>query len=724
MRRLFAALFATSTTWLALGCGHPPPALPAVQTVPRDGVPYGFLAAADTADITPPLHLSLFGHGPESRVATGVRLRLRCQPFVIASDGKIAAFVPCDLQSSSSDLHVAVAKELRELGVPIPGERVFIMATHTHAGPAHYFEARHYSGPFSSSIPGYDPDVTQFLARQIAASIVRAYQKLTPACIGWTRTSLADLGVPDMTFNRALVPFLSNRKDAASEASPVDDSLFVMRIDRRQAGTTTCGNGEPLGVFAVFGMHPTGIPNTNELYHGDIFGFATRAAEACLSHAVEAKSLATLADLKAPCDESGAPSVAVVTVGLANGIEGDVSPKLDLQSVPNARRLGERLGTTIAHVAARVETLRATGPFDATYWELWFPNARYDADPAHRLCEGADIGMSVAGGAHDGPTRLRVLPEANSGFQLFEPHGCQGGKLAARINDSPSDYDFPRFGSIGLIRIGDARLATLPVEVTTTAGRRIRAALQARPDNKALAIVGLTNQYLEYVTTEEEYPFQYYEGASDLYGPHTASFLQRYLVCLDQWRHGEVQGCGGQFPIDHVVTHVTSPDPVVSRMPAEEELPDLFLKHPQPFPSFTDGEAGWEIQFPRMPLDFTDDRGKFSVSVLAGETGETVVDNDEGSSLEVSEVDGSNRDPNRGCIDVGPGDCWRVRWTPELGGAASALCKRPEKRFRIAIRGRYRFESEAFPLACPPEPASKVSAVAEPALPAKMEPKK
>jgi hypothetical protein len=715
MRRLVATLRTAATLWLVSGCGQPPPALHALHAVPQDTVAHGYLAAADKADITPPLHLSLFGHGPESRVATGVRLRLRCQPFVLAADGKIAALVPCDLQSSSSDLHVAVTKELRDLGVPIPGERLFIMATHTHAGPAHYFEARHYSGPFSSSIPGYDGDVTKFLARQIAASIVRAYQKLAPACIGWKATSLHELGLADMTFNRALVPFLSNRKDAASEEAPVDDGLFVLRIDPRQPGALKCDAAAPLGVFAVFGMHPTGIPNTNELYHGDIFGFATRTAEACLNHAVANKALSSLKNEGATCDESGPPEVGGVTVGLANGIEGDVSPKLDMQSVPNARRLGERLGTAIATVAVEIEGLRATGPFDATYWELWFPNARYDEDPAHRLCQQGDIGMSVAGGAHDGPTRLRVLPEANAGFQLLEPHGCQGVKLAARIQDSPSDYDFPRFGSIGLLRIGDARLATLPVEVTTTAGRRIRHALrQARADNADLALVGLTNQYLEYVTTEEEYPFQYYEGASDLYGPHTARFLERNLVCLDHWRHGEKHDCGGQFPIDHALAHWAKPDPVVSRLPQSEEVSELFLKRPLPFPSYTDGVRGWEIQFPRMPLDFTDDRGKFSVSVLAGATGETSVDDDDGSSIEVSEVDGSNHDRTRGCVDVGPGDCWRVRWTPELDGAASALCKREDKRFRIAIRGRYHFESEPFSIAC---------ATPVPAIPAGGEPK-
>ena len=86
----------------------------------------------------------------------------------------------------------------------------------------------------------------------------------------------------------------------------------------------------------------------------------------------------------------------------------------------------------------------------------------------------SSAGMSSAGGAHDGPTRLRVIPEANAGYRLTRPAGCQGYKVPVRIFTSPSEYDFPRVGSISLIQIGDARFATLPAEPTTVTGLRIR----------------------------------------------------------------------------------------------------------------------------------------------------------------------------------------------------------------------------------------------------------
>src|SRR4051794_19904577 len=74
MTRRLATLAATLVVVLA-GCASTGMKAP-VRTKPMPNAADGFLAAVKLADITPALHLSLFGHGPEGRVATGVRLRL------------------------------------------------------------------------------------------------------------------------------------------------------------------------------------------------------------------------------------------------------------------------------------------------------------------------------------------------------------------------------------------------------------------------------------------------------------------------------------------------------------------------------------------------------------------------------------------------------------------------------------------------------------------------
>jgi hypothetical protein len=84
----------------------------------------------------------------------------------------------------------------------------------------------------------------------------------------------------------------------------------------------------------------------------------------------------------------------------------------------------------------------------------------------------------------------------------------------------------PAFAPLALVRIDDTYLAFLPFEMTMVAGLRLREEVQAQLGHEApVVVVGLANGYTQYVTTAEEYQFQYYEGASNLYGPDTAEFL-------------------------------------------------------------------------------------------------------------------------------------------------------------------------------------------------------
>jgi len=731
LRWLLAALAAL----LVLGCGKPEvrnPVQPSPFREPTDG---GFLAGTALVDITPPLHLSLFGHGPEGRVATGVRLRLHCQVFVVSTGKEPIALVPCDLQSPSAALQRGVAARLSYYGIPITADRVFIMATHTHAGPAHYFDAPGYSGPFSSSIPGYDEKVKDFLANAVAEGIVRAFAAQRPACVGWNEVNLTGLA-----FNRSYVPFLANDTDGnyvapileqahaadrgygqasaavapgaghaeSSQASlatgaerAVDPRLFVMRFDARAAGSTTCdAAGPPLGVLAVYGVHPTGVANTNQLYHGDIFGFATRVATACLSDAKPVGHGGALSFADTECDATLTVRDDNVLVGLANGVEGDVSPNVQFQSVPNARRLGRRLGVEIARAAAAIQTLDAAGPFEHAYWELWFPSGRYD-DSGHELCEVAELGIAAGGGARDGPTRLRVLDAANPGFRLKLPDGmkeedrpCQGYKLPLRLGTAPDPQKFPSYGALGFVRVGRARFATVPAELTTVTGLRIRQILTSGLGTSSIALVGLTNQYLQYVTTKEEYDFQYYEGASNLYGPHTAEFIARHVDCLAGWvtRNRESgrpaadrwvkERCPQPLKVNELSRFEPHPKPVVSRMPEEEDLALLALDAPEVQPTFEDGAPGWEMTFPRLPITFTADRGKYRVVVLAGQRGNVVEDDDDGASIETQELLDEQR--------------WRVRWAPELD-AGDDIC---DQWFRLAVRGRFELESKPFKPDC------------------------
>src|SRR5437588_480249 len=113
----------------------------------------GFLqAGAARADVTPPPGPSTFGLGPDSLVTDGYWSRLYCRAFILeTSPQDRVAIVGCDLHSVSGILHRRVAERVRGI---VPTSRLFIAATHTHAGPAHYFETPIYAGAMSTRMRG------------------------------------------------------------------------------------------------------------------------------------------------------------------------------------------------------------------------------------------------------------------------------------------------------------------------------------------------------------------------------------------------------------------------------------------------------------------------------------------------------------------------------------------------------------------------------------------
>jgi neutral ceramidase len=455
---------------------------------------------------------------------------------VIAKGTETVALVPCDLAAISVELHRAVAERVRKSEARLGADRIVITATHTHAGPAHYFGARQYSSTFSSRAPGFDPKVLDFLAERIASAILIAYRSKVPARIGWAIERGAGLG---LVRNRSFGPFIANRElppclaarlcpscmraptspadepacgprsraffDAHHEAlhcptipsaigrGPVDlaadFTLSVLAIEedldpkRHPVGE---GRTRPLGAFAVMGIHNTGISNKNDLLHSDAFGFALRQAELRLNE-------------HTPRGDDAQP----IVVGISNGIEGDVSPAVGTQSIDEAYRIGTHIGDLIAKAfsSARAQA-RSDAPVRRAYRELILPGAlaedsiafyrrneptecsglRWEPDPTPeprrtRLSLVPELGISAPGGAEDGPTWLRVFPLMNEGTASSQRRDRQGHKLplvGPAGAFTSNGLDFPNMAPVTVVQLGSAVVAAVPFEMTTVVGTRIR----------------------------------------------------------------------------------------------------------------------------------------------------------------------------------------------------------------------------------------------------------
>lgn len=555
---------------LLLGCSpalvrqgaapSPPPSPPSGQAVLQAGVA--------EVDITPPAGLSLFGHGPDGRISRGHRGRLRCRSlFAIDARGESVAWSVCDLAAPSSLLQRRVAdRTLRAIG--LGADRFVLSATHTHAGPAHYFGSKSYTGPLSTEAPGFDEGLLNWLAARIASSVVQARNEALAggeARLSWSFGEMK-LG---LTKNRSLEPHCKNAQPMGDKPShcaepdekvraahEVDRELSVLRVERGpDKGRKT------IGLFAVLSMHPTTIPNTNEVYHADVFGLATRRLQRELV---------------------GNPIVAI-----ANGIEGDVSPNVEhhteaeaaqgVTAWSEAEQLAAKLAADIKAAAGAAGKL-SDDHIERVYREVDLSSV--ECGEACLCLDGA-VGNAAAGGAEDGRTRLYPVSIAREGAKLSEPHKCHRFKRAWTAPLTEGPWAFPSFVPLQLVRIGGALLVTLPFEMTTTPGIQLRERL-VQESGERVVLVGLSNEYLQYVTTEQEYDEQHYEGASVIYGPKSAAYfgdkIQDLLAGLAV--NGKPHGETGQLSdLNFVLARAYNPEERICRFVpahAEEAKRELF----------------------------------------------------------------------------------------------------------------------------------------------------
>ena len=152
----------------------------------------------------------------------------------------------------------------------------------------------------------------------------------------------------------------------------------------------------------------------------------------------------------------------------------------------------------------------------------------------HQICWPPRMGAAGVGGAEKGYIRTwkqRVFffslnfVEGGSAARTT-PAGCFGHKKV-QLGLLIKEYTLPQVFQLGVFRVGDVLIGSVPVEPTTEVGALIRERiLGSGPDGVERAIaVSLANGYGSYVASAQEYEAQHYEGGSTLYGPNTGEML-------------------------------------------------------------------------------------------------------------------------------------------------------------------------------------------------------
>ncbi len=488
--------------------------------------------------------MAMLGWGRPDHVPERVAHPLHARALALEAGGRAFAYAVADLCFVSASLRVAVLEELARRGVRIAPCDLMLTATHTHAGPNGFSHAFFYD---LSSL-GFSRRVHDALVAGISTSIEQAMLRLEPA-----RLRLGAARVEgDVAINRSLAAHRANR-----DAIPggVDPELLALRVD------DAAGRG--LGVLSLFALHATSIHADVRALHPDHKGLAAEGFEAWARARGHAPDFVAL---------------------FAQGAAGDVSPNVRFDRARGVRVGAKADDEASARYVAEAQldaTRRAfegaaraiEGPLDARarhveLEERFVPGALAGGAPA-RTTRGR-LGLAMAAGTAEGPGPLAGLPlprgaGADPKVTLLEVGPGVERRLLGRIDPRrvPALHAafaharrsgglarawIPTVLPVQLLRLGPLAIAALPNEPTTTAGRRLRARLEAALGGRVHA-QGYANAYAGYLTTPEEYRLQRYEGAYTLFGPHTLGAFTDVLTALARSLRGEPTAIDGS-PLD------------------------------------------------------------------------------------------------------------------------------------------------------------------------------
>jgi len=511
----------------------------------------GYDVGVGIADITgPAVEITFMGYAKSSQTGAGIHMRQWARAFAVADGDKRLVFVSMDAGMGSDILNKRVIENLEtRLGKGVyTYENICISGTHTHSTPGGFLQYGLTEIPTQGAVS----ETIDSLVTGVTAAILRAHHSTRPGRIRHSSGKLFGTNI-----NRSPTSYLLNpesERDEYKDVGDTDKDMLLLRFDAE--------DGTPLGMLNWFSVHGTSLNSTNRLVSGDNKGYASYLFEKSMNGKdslpgsgpfVAAFASTNLGDVSPntagprcidtglPCDKltstcNGFPHLCVAFGPGKNGDMFESTEIIGRKQFDHAKRLYQKA------------TEELSGPLDYrhSFVALGQLPVKLENGTEVRTC-GAALGYSFAAGTTDGCGQFNFTQGTNTtnlfwnfvGGLLQQPTkediDCQAPKpilLNLHQMTFPYLWDAPTL-AIQILRIGQLIIPALPGELTTMAGRRFRKALESvysapgiLEDQKPLiTIAGLSNGYMHYVTTREEYAGQRYEAASTLYGQHELSAI-------------------------------------------------------------------------------------------------------------------------------------------------------------------------------------------------------
>ncbi|KAL2977326.1 hypothetical protein AAZX31_13G060300 [Glycine max] len=671
-----------------------------------------YLIGVGSYDMTgPAADVNMMGYANPLQNTAGIHFRLRARTFIVAESlqGPRFVFVNLDAGMASQLLTIKVLERLNSrFGNLYTEENVAISGTHTHAGPGGYLQYVVYS---VTSL-GFVKQSFDAIANAIEQSIIQAHNNLKPGSIFMNTGDVKDAGI-----NRSPSAYLQNPADErARYPTNVDTQMTLMRFVDGASGKnigafswfpthgTSMSNqnklisGDNKGVaarlFEDWFASQNNSTNTNSTVP-DIGQLMKKAQSIKATRGKDCKKLASQASKVRKNDGS------LFVGAFCQSNVGDVSPNVlgafcidsgkpcDFNrsschgndqlcvgrgpgypdEILSTKIIGERqFKTAVKLFESTSEELSGKIDYRHVYLNFTDIEVELDSNKVVKTCPAA-LGPGFAAGTTDGPglfgfqqgdTKINPFWKNVRDF-LTKPSqyqvDCQNPKPVL-LSTGEMFYPYPWAPAIlpiQILRLGKLIILSVPGELTTMAGRRLREAVKETlksssngefDDETHVVIAGLTNTYSQYIATFEEYQQQRYEAASTLYGPHTLSaYIQEFKKLAQAMAEGENITIKGPSPPDLSSVQISFLlDPLGESPPKGVKFGDI--KEDVAFPKrgyFTKGDTPSATFWSANPRYDLLTEGTFAaVERLQGERWISVYDDDDLSLFFKWKVDNSS----------------------------------------------------------------------------------
>ncbi|XP_061491416.1 neutral ceramidase [Rhineura floridana] len=511
----------------------------------------GYLIGVGRADCTGPVsEVPFMGYGNPDQNGAGLISRQYCRTFIVAEPEdwkKRMVYVTAEIGMMSQRVRLEVVKQLKHrYGDLYRHDNVILSGTHTHSGPGGYFQ---YT-IFLITGKGLIQPSLNAIVNGILESIDMAHQNMRKGRI------FINKGLVDHTqINRSPFSYLRNpESEKARYASNTDKEMVVLKM--------VAENGEDMGLFSWFAIHPVSMNKSNCLVSSDNVGYAAYLLEQEKNEGyltgkgpyVAALGSSNLGDVSANtngphCINTGESCENFNNYCPEGGSQMCIATGPGKDMLESTQIIGRNIYLKAKELSTKASE-EINGPIRTAHQWVNMANVtvQFNATHSGRTCIPA-LGYSFAAGTIDGPGVMNFTQGTTEGDPFWD--AVRNGLLAEPSNETQECHRpkpillptgelskpypwHPHEIDVQIGTIGSMAIVALPGEFTTMAGRRVREAIKSEFETQGkpgmnILLSGLCNVYTHYITTYEEYQAQRYEGASTIFGPHTLSaYIQSF----------------------------------------------------------------------------------------------------------------------------------------------------------------------------------------------------